>query len=199
MMILKCFEMVRHVLFNHWIIVRPTLNCAPTWVVLEKMTAAKFWQRRSFGWFFFNYEIFFGMMFILTVDSFIFFFRQESVGLRSATNNLTNPQVIVMPARDIEWTLNITTILISLSGRCAVLITGTERSLVTKLDAANLFTEDHLQVRSGSSTNPLFQANKDRGWRWKCTLVIFSIVRWRKTGPWWSLPKQSTLLDSSSL
>lgn len=91
-------------------------------------------------------------MFILTVDSFIFFFRQESVGLRSATNNLTNPQVIVMPARDIEWTLNITTILISLSGRCAVLITGTERSLVTKLDAANLFTEDHLQVRSGSST-----------------------------------------------
>jgi len=32
------------------------------------------------------------------------------------------------------------------TGRCAVLITGTERSLVTKLDAANLFTEDHLQV-----------------------------------------------------
>merc|ERR1712107_8205 len=32
------------------------------------------------------------------------------------------------------------------TGRCAVLITGTERSLVTKLDAANLFTEDHLEV-----------------------------------------------------
>merc|ERR1712130_674040 len=32
------------------------------------------------------------------------------------------------------------------TGRCAVLITGTERSLVTKLDAANLFTEDHLRV-----------------------------------------------------
>ena len=37
-------------------------------------------------------------------------------------------------------------ILIYKSGRCAVLITGTERSLVTKLDAANFFTEDHLEV-----------------------------------------------------
>lgn len=32
------------------------------------------------------------------------------------------------------------------TGRCAVLITGTERSLVTKLDAANLFTLEHLEV-----------------------------------------------------
>jgi len=32
------------------------------------------------------------------------------------------------------------------TGRCAVLITGTERSLVTKLDAANHFTVSHLEV-----------------------------------------------------
>merc|ERR1712142_1163266 len=32
------------------------------------------------------------------------------------------------------------------TGRCAVLITGHDRSLVTKLDAANHFTEKHLEV-----------------------------------------------------
>ena len=31
------------------------------------------------------------------------------------------------------------------TGKCAVLITGTDRSLVTKLDAANHFTIDHLK------------------------------------------------------
>jgi sugar/nucleoside kinase (ribokinase family) len=31
------------------------------------------------------------------------------------------------------------------TGKCAVLITGHDRSLVTKLDAANHFTVDHLE------------------------------------------------------
>ena len=31
------------------------------------------------------------------------------------------------------------------TGKCAVLITGQDRSLVTKLDAANCFTVDHLE------------------------------------------------------